>query len=72
MSTYAWLEALSPVRRAAVFELAITARLTPDIIAAVRDEHFKHAAGLVMAAAVDHRNDAARIAMAITTGERQS
>lgn len=68
---YPWLEALNIVRREAVWELAISGRLTNDIIAAVRDEHFKHAAGLVMSGATDHRNDAARIARAIETGAAQ-
>lgn len=66
-----WLESLNPVRRAACWELALSSRLTPEIIGAVRDEHFEHAAGLVLSGAVDHRNDASRIARAISTGEAQ-
>lgn len=66
-----WLEALNPPRRAAMWELASTGRMTHEIIDAVRDEHFEHAAGLVLAGAAANRDSASRIARAISTGEQQ-
>lgn len=66
-----WLERLSPIRRAACWELASTGRMTPEIIEAVRDERYHHAAGLVLSDAAEHQRDAVRIARQIETGEAQ-
>ena len=66
-----WMPHLNDVRRRAVRELDQRGRLTDDIIDALRDEKYHHAAGLVLAAVTEHQHDAARIARALETGESQ-
>jgi hypothetical protein len=68
-----WIAHLNAPRRAAVLDLAERGQLSQEILAAVRDEKYAHAAGLLLSSewAHAHRFTGARLARQIETGERQ-